>query len=53
MSRLQHKIHLASRCCWNCDAFVLWGVFCLDCVRAMALGAAGAIGSAVAAWLWL
>lgn len=42
-----------NRPCRNCDAYVLWGVFCVDCVRAMAIGAMGTIGTAAAGWLLL
>ncbi len=32
--------------CWNCGAPTLWGVFCVDCVRAFVLGAMGVAGAA-------
>lgn len=39
------------RYCKNCDAPVLWGAFCCDCVRAFIVGSATALGGALVAWV--
>lgn len=41
---------LRRRLCANCDVPVLWGVICIDCMRAFVCGALGAAGAALIAW---
>ena len=38
--------------CRNCDGYVLWGWFCVYCVRAATVSFASGVGAALAAWLW-
>lgn len=37
--------------CRNCRAAILWGDFCVDCVRAFAGGLGAALAAGLVGWL--
>lgn len=40
-----------SKRCVNCQTWIIWGVFCVDCVRAFGAGLAGGLATWLLNWV--